>query len=115
MEPQKPSKQTDATNRQVNETAQRPESLLDSDPEMERFEDVSIEVSVQLDSKMVRVREILELQVDYVIKMGRSAGENVDLLLDGMAVGNGEIVVIEDMVGLRVTDFAVSSKKGAKD
>jgi flagellar motor switch protein FliN/FliY len=37
--------------------------------------------------------------------MSRSAGENVDLLVEGTLVGFGEIVVFEDVMGLRVTDF----------
>ena len=72
-----------------------------------RFADMPIDVGVQLDRKKVKVSEVLNLQVDYVVEMERSAGENVDLLLDGLIVGNGEIVVIEDMMGLRVTDLAL--------
>ncbi len=72
-----------------------------------RFADIPIHVGVQLDRKRVTVKEVLNLQVDSVVEMERSAGENVDLLLDGLMVGNGEIVVIEDMMGLRVTDLAL--------
>ncbi len=72
-----------------------------------RFADIPIHVGVQLDRKRVTVKEVLTLQVDSVVEMERSAGENVDLLLDGLIVGNGEIVVIEDMMGLRVTDLAL--------
>jgi flagellar motor switch protein FliN/FliY len=50
-------------------------------------------------------REILELKVDSIVKLNRSAGENVELLMDGVPVGGGEIVVIEDLMGLRVTDL----------
>jgi flagellar motor switch protein FliN len=69
------------------------------------FLDVPIDVTVELARKKLKVREILGLQVDSVIEMDQSAGENVDLRLNGIAVGNGEIVVIEDMMGLRVTDL----------
>jgi flagellar motor switch protein FliN len=51
------------------------------------------------------IREILELDVGGVVRMGRSAGENVDILADGRVVGFGEIVIIEEMMGIRVTDF----------
>ena len=69
------------------------------------FLDVPIHVTVELAHKKLQVREILNLQVDSIIQMNQSAGENVDLRLNGVAVGNGEIVVIEDMMGLRVTDL----------
>ena len=63
-----------------------------------------------MDRKRVKVREVLNLQVGSVVEMERSAGENVDLLLDGLLVGNGEIVVIEDMMGLRVTDLSLPDR-----
>jgi flagellar motor switch protein FliN/FliY len=69
------------------------------------FLDVPVHVTVELARKKLKVREILNLQVDSVIQMDQSAGENVDLRLNGLAVGNGEIVVIEDMMGLRITDL----------
>ncbi len=75
-----------------------------------RFADMPIDVGVQLDRKRVKVREVLNLQVGSVVEMERSAGENVDLLLDGLLVGNGEIVVIEDMMGLRVTDLSLPDR-----
>lgn len=72
---------------------------------MERFADIPITLSVQLDRKWTSIREILELKVDSIVKLNRSAGENVELLMDGVPVGSGEIVVIEDLMGLRVTDL----------
>jgi flagellar motor switch protein FliN/FliY len=69
------------------------------------FLDVPIDVTVELARKKLKVREILNWQVDSIIHMNQSAGENVDLRLNGIAIGNGEIVVIDDMMGLRVTDL----------
>lgn len=54
---------------------------------------------------MLSVREILDLDVGTVIKMIRSAGENIDILIDRHVVGFGEIVIIEDAMGIRITDF----------
>ena len=72
--------------------------------------DIPIRVSVQLDHKLVTVVEVLDLRVDSIVKLERSAGENVDLLLEGLVAGNGEIVVIDDMMGLRITDLAQRGK-----
>ena len=55
--------------------------------------------------------EIL-VRVGSVIELSRSAGENVDLLMEGMTVGNGEIVVIEDTMGLRITDLRIPDDRG---
>jgi flagellar motor switch protein FliN/FliY len=66
---------------------------------------VPLEIEVELDRKTMTVQQILELDAGTVLKMSRSAGENVDLLVEGTLVGFGEIVVFEDVMGLRVTDF----------
>ena len=72
---------------------------------MSRFLDVPMTVGVRLDRRGLKVRSMLALKTDSVIKLNRSAGEKVDLLLDGLQIGAGEIVVIEDMMGLRITDL----------
>ena len=92
------------------EASASPVSPVDNEA-FARFADIPIHVGVQLDRKKITVREILGLHVNSVVEMDRSAGENVDLLLDGLSVGNGEIVVIEDMMGLRVTDLALPSEE----
>lgn len=67
--------------------------------------DVPIEVEIQLANKIMAVREILDLAVGSVIKMPRSAGENIDILAGGALIGSGEVVIIEETVGIRITDF----------
>jgi flagellar motor switch protein FliN/FliY len=53
------------------------------------------------------LRELLELEEGSVIRMTRSAGENFDIMIGGSLVGFGEIVIIEDTMGIRITDFNV--------
>jgi flagellar motor switch protein FliN len=73
--------------------------------EIARIADVPVEVEVELDRKSMTISEILELDLDSVIRMTRSAGENIDILIGGTLIGFGEIVIIEDAVGVRITDF----------
>ncbi len=80
------------------------------DPSLARFHDIPIELSVQLDRTAMKVRDILALQVGTVIKLNRSAGDNMSLLLDGVLMGYGEIVVIEDTMGVRITDVLQEGK-----
>jgi flagellar motor switch protein FliN/FliY len=75
--------------------------------EIARFADVPVEVEVELDRRVLTVREILELNPGSVIGMTRSAGENIDLYVGGMLVGYGEIVLIENNIGVRITDFKI--------
>lgn len=68
--------------------------------------DVPMSVDVELDRRIMTVRQVLELSQGSVIKMSRSAGENIDIWIGGTLVGFGEIVIIEDTVGVRITDFS---------
>lgn len=69
------------------------------------FADVRVPVEVELDRKIMRMAEILDLEEGSVIKMSRSAGENIDIRVGGALVGFGEIVILEDNMGVRITDF----------
>jgi len=69
------------------------------------FADIPIEVEVELDRKPMTLGEILKLGPGSVVKLTRSAGENLDLMIGEVLVGYGEIVLIEDIMGVRITDF----------
>jgi flagellar motor switch protein FliN/FliY len=55
--------------------------------EIGHLSDVAVDVDVELDRKTMTVRQILELDVGSVIKMMRSAGENIDILVGGAVIG----------------------------
>jgi flagellar motor switch protein FliN/FliY len=74
--------------------------------EISALSDVPVEVEVELDRKIMTIGAILDLDVDSVIRMTRSAGENIDILIGGTLIGFGEIVIIEEAVGVRITNFS---------
>ena len=63
------------------------------------------EIEVELDRRLMSVREILNLQEGSVIRLDRSAGENIDILIGRALVAFGEIVILEEDMGVRITDF----------
>lgn len=67
--------------------------------------DVPLRIEVELDRKVMTLAQVLELDAGSVVRMTRSAGENIDILVGGTLVGFGEIVIIEESVGVRMTDF----------
>lgn len=73
--------------------------------EISHIADITVDVDVELDRRVMTVAEILALEAGHAIKMRRSAGENIDIHVGGAVVGFGEIVIIEDSVGVRITDF----------
>jgi flagellar motor switch protein FliN len=73
--------------------------------EIAHLADVPLDVEIELARRIMSVRDILSLVQGSVIRMPRSAGENIDILAGGTLIGSGEIVIIEETVGVRITDF----------
>jgi flagellar motor switch protein FliN len=71
------------------------------------IQDVPLEISVDLDRRMLKISEILDLQTGSIIELNRSAGENIDIYVGKKLVASGEIVIIEHNMGVRITDFQV--------
>jgi flagellar motor switch protein FliN len=73
--------------------------------EIAHLADIRMDVEVELDRTTMTVRSILALETGSIIAMRRSAGENIDILIGGAQIGSGEIVIIDETVGVRITDF----------
>jgi len=73
--------------------------------QIDYFADVPAYVEAELDRKIMTVRDILALDRGAVIKMTRSAGENIEILVGGAPLGSGEVVIVDERVGVRITDF----------
>ena len=69
------------------------------------FADIVVPIEVELDREIMSLFKVLGLEKGSVLKLGRSAGENIDILVGGALVASGEIVVLEDSMGVRITDF----------
>jgi len=78
---------------------------LTATEELGLYLDVPMDVDVELDRRVLTVRQILALDVGAVIRMNRSAGENLDFRVGGALLGFGEIVANEASTGIRLTDF----------
>lgn len=77
--------------------------------EIAHVADVLMPIEAELDRKIMKVREILELETGAVVWLTRSAGENLDIYVGGALFGFGEIVIIENSMGVRITDFKEES------
>ena len=67
--------------------------------------DIPVEIEVELDRRIMRTREVLRLEEGSVISTLRSAGENIDIYIGGVLCGSGDIVLVENTLGVRITDF----------
>ncbi|MDR1620041.1 MAG: flagellar motor switch protein FliN [Clostridiales bacterium] len=67
--------------------------------------DVPLQITVELGKCKRSIRDILALHTGSVIVLDRLAGEMVDIMVNGKLFAKGEVVVIEDNYGVRVTDI----------
>ena len=74
--------------------------------------DVSLRVSVELGRTRMQLAQILELQHGSVIELDRLAGDPVDVFVNDCMVARGEVVIVDDKFGVRITEMV--SSRGAK-
>ena len=84
----------------------------DGTPELERLYDVPVELAVEIGRTQMTIRETLALGPGSIITLSRLAGEPVDLLVNGKPIARGEVVVIDEEFGLRVTEVVASEPAG---
>lgn len=72
--------------------------------------DVPMRVSVELGRTKMLVREVLRLQKGSVIELNRMAGEVVDVLVNEKLIARGEVVVVDDKFGVRITELTGNRK-----
>lgn len=72
---------------------------------MDILMDVSLEVSVELGRTTRKIKEILEYGPGSIVELNRLVGEPVDILVNGKFVATGEVVVIDENFGIRITDI----------
>ena len=76
--------------------------------ELQRLNDVGLELTVEVGRTRMTLGQALALGPGSVITLDRLADQPVDLLVNGMPVARGEVVVIDDVFGLRVTQIVAS-------
>lgn len=73
--------------------------------------DVPLQVTVELGRTQLRIRNVLELVPGSIVELDRLAGEPVDVLVNGKQIARGEVVVIDEEFGVRITDVASQANR----
>lgn len=80
---------------------------------LELLHDVEMEVSAELGRTRMSVRELLSLTPGAIIELDRAAGTPADLLVNGRLIARGEVVVIDENFGLRITELVAPGNENA--
>jgi len=74
------------------------------------LEDVPMEVTVELGRTEMKISDILALGKGSVIELGREQSEALDIFVNGKLIGKGEVVIIDDKFGIRLTSVCKPNK-----
>jgi flagellar motor switch protein FliN/FliY len=81
------------------------------DPSVKRLLDVPIDVTIELGQTELSIRRILEIGPGSIIELDRMAGEPVDLVVNDKVIARGEVVVIEENFGIRITGLVTPEER----
>ncbi|MEI7795011.1 MAG: flagellar motor switch protein FliN [Methylococcaceae bacterium] len=73
--------------------------------------DVPVVISMEIGRTNISIRNLLQLNQGSVVELERFAGEPLDVLVNGMLIAHGEVVVINDKFGIRLTDVISPSER----
>jgi flagellar motor switch protein FliN/FliY len=108
LEEQVPGEQ--AAGSSAAETAQFQELQADSgvgtgDVKIDAILDVPITVAMEIGRARINIRNLLQLNQGSVVELDRLAGEPMDVLVNGTLIAQGEVVVVNEKFGIRLTDI----------
>jgi flagellar motor switch protein FliN/FliY len=67
--------------------------------------DVPITISMEIGRARINIRNLLQLNQGSVVELDRLAGEPMDVLVNGTLIAQGEVVVVNEKFGIRLTDI----------
>ena len=79
-------------------------SDIDDDINLDVILDVPVTISMEIGRTQINIRNLLQLNQGSVVELDRRAGEPMDVLVNGTLVAHGEVVVVNDKFGIRLTD-----------
>ena len=94
------------------EALEAPATPLPADAaDLGRVIDVPVELAVEIGRTTMTIGETLSLAPGSIVSLNRLAGEPVDLLVNGKIIAQGEVVVIDEEFGLRITDIVSTAQR----
>jgi flagellar motor switch protein FliN len=75
-----------------------------SNPDLDVILDIPVTISMEVGNTSITIRNLLQLNQGSVIELDRLAGEPLDVLVNGTLIAHGEVVVVNEKFGIRMTD-----------
>lgn len=86
-------------------------NLNNSDVNLDVILDVPVTLSMEVGRTRIPIRNLLQLNQGSVVELDRAAGEPLDVFVNGTLVAHGEVVVVNEKFGIRLTDVISPSER----
>lgn len=73
--------------------------------------DIPVTISMEVGRTNINIRNLLQLNQGSVVELDRLAGESLDVLVNGTLIAHGEVVVVNDKFGIRLTDVISQTER----
>lgn len=82
-----------------------------NDQNLEVILDIPVTVSMEIGRTKISIRNLLQLNQGSVVELDRLAGEPMDVLVNGTLIAHGEVVVVNEKFGIRLTDVISAAER----
>lgn len=82
--------------------------------ELDMILDIPVQITVELGRTKITIKNLLQLAHGSVVELDAMAGEPMDVLVNGTLIAQGEVVVVNDKFGIRLTDIITPSERMRK-
>lgn len=97
--------EADATTTEFeNIEAEAPQVIRTEEENLELILDIPVQISVEIGRTYMNIRNLLQLNQGSVVELDRMAGEPLDIMVNGTLIAHGEVVVVNEKFGVRLTD-----------
>lgn len=86
-------------------------AALEGDSDIDMIMDIPVQLSVELGRTRLTIKNILQLGQGSVVELDGLAGEPMDIFVNGYLIAQGEVVVVDEKYGIRVTDIITPSDR----
>ncbi|MBB5020453.1 flagellar motor switch protein FliN/FliY [Chitinivorax tropicus] len=89
----------------------QPDRRSDLPPNFDMVMDIPVHMTVELGRTKIAIRSLLQLAQGSVVELDGLAGEPMDVLVNGCLIAQGEVVVVNDKFGIRLTDIVTPQER----
>ncbi len=88
--------------------------LGDENANLEVILDIPVTISMEVGKTKISIRNLLQLNQGSIVELDRLAGEPLDVMVNGTLVAHGEVVVVNEKYGIRLTDVVSAAERVKK-